>query len=70
MVVAVKSLHNFSNLNPNYLHAFKEELKIKFSNVSAIVSGFLSGTGILEHSLQAETPSLDWDAFSAMGAPD
>ena len=69
MVVTVKSLHNFSNSNPNDPHAFKEELKIKFGAVSAITKSFLSRTGILEHLLQAETPSLDWDNYCGLGAP-
>ena len=33
LVVAVKSLHNFSNLKPDDPHAFKEELKIKFGAI-------------------------------------
>ena len=69
MVVAVKSLHNFSNSNPNDPHTFKEELKIKFGTVSAITGRFLSRTGMLEHLLQAETPSLDWDDYCGLGAP-
>ena len=60
MVVALKSLHNFSNSNPNDPHAFKEEPKIKFGAVSAITKSFSGGTGILEHLLQAEMPALDW----------
>ena len=42
MVVAGKSLHNFSNLKPNDSHAFKKELKIKFDTVSTIVRKFLN----------------------------
>ena len=68
MVVAVKSLHNFSNSNPNDPHAFKEELKIKYSAVSAITGRFPGGTGLLEELLKAETPTLDWDAYCALGA--
>ena len=59
MVVAVKSLHNFSNSKPNDPHAFKGELKIKFGALSAIVGKFPNGTGVLEHLLKAETPSQD-----------
>ena len=36
-VVAVKSLNNFTNANPNDPHGFKEELKIKYEAVLAIV---------------------------------
>ena len=68
MVVAVKTLHNSSNSNPNDPHAFKEELKIKFSAVSAITGRFPSRPGILEHLLQAETPSLDWGDYYGLQA--
>ena len=69
MVVSVKSFHNFSNSYPNVPHAFKEALKIKFSAVSTITERFLSGTGMLEHLLQAETLALDRDHYCGLGAP-
>ena len=59
MVVAVKSLHNFSNSKPNDPRAFKEELKIKFGAVSAIVGKFLNGKGVLEHLHKTETLPQD-----------
>ena len=69
MVIAVKSLHNFSNSNPNAdLRAFKEELKIKYSAVSTITRRFPGGTGILEELLKAETPALDWDDYCGLMA--
>ena len=53
MVVAVKSLHNFSSSKPNDAYAFKEELKIKFDAVLAIVGKFPNGTGVMEQLLKA-----------------
>ena len=70
MVVVVKSLHSFSNSKPNDPHVFEKELKVKFGAVSAIARKFPSRTGILEHLLQKETPSLDWAAYCAMDAAD
>ena len=55
MVVAVKSLHNFSNSKTNDPHALKEELKIEFGVVSAIVGKFRIRTGII----RTFTPSRD-----------
>ena len=69
MVVAMQSLLYFSNSNPNDPHAFKEELKIKFSAVLAITRRFPSRTGMLEYLLQAETLALDWDHYCGLGAP-
>ena len=68
MVVAVNSIHNFSNSNPNDPHTFKEELKIKFSAVSDITGRFPGGTGMLEHLLQAQIPVRDWDYYCGLGA--
>ena len=69
MVVAVKSLHNFSNSYPNDPHACKEELKIKFISVSAITRRFPGGTGMLEDLLKVETPLQDWDYYCGLTAP-
>ena len=63
MVVVVKTLHNFSNLKSNDPHAFKEELKIKFDAVLAIVRKFPNGTGVLEYLLKAETPPQNWGHY-------
>ena len=66
MVVALKSLNNFSYSNPNDPHAFKEVLKIKYSTVSAITRRFPGGTGILEDLLKAETPPRDWGNYCGL----
>ena len=68
MVVVLKSLHNFSNSNPNDPHAFKEELKIKYSAISAITGRFPGGTGLLEELLKLETPALDLQDYCALTA--
>ena len=65
MVVAVKSLHNFSNSNPNDSHVFKEKLKVEFNAVLAIVGNFLNRTGVMEQILKAETQPLNWADYSA-----
>ena len=39
-VVVVNSLKNFSNAKPNDPHGFKEELKIKYDAVLAVVGEF------------------------------
>ena len=70
MVVAVKSLHNFSNLKPNDPRAFKEELKIKCGAELAIVGKFLNRTGVLEHLLKVETLPQNWGHCCAMPAAD
>ena len=68
MVVSLISLHNFSNLNPNDPHVFKDKLKIKYSAVSTITGRFPGGIGLLEELLKAETPALDWNNYCALTA--
>ena len=63
MVVAVKSLHNFSSSKSSDPHAFKEKLKIKFGTILAIIRKFPNGTGVLEHLLKAETQPLNWGHY-------
>ena len=70
MVVAVKSLHNFSNLKPSNHHWFKKELKIKYNATLAIVRKFINGTGVMEQSFKAETPSLTWTDYCTMKPTD
>ena len=69
MIVSLKSLHNFSNSNPNNPRAFKEEPNIKNSAAFAITRRFLDGIGLLEELLKTESPPLDWGAYCALGAP-
>ena len=65
-VVVVKSLNNFSNAKPNDPHRFKEELKIKYDAIIAVVGNFPNGTGPMLELLAAEVPALDWVAYYGM----
>ena len=65
-VVVVKSLNNFSEAKPNDLHGFKEELKIKYDAVLAVVGKFPNGTGPLLELLAAEMPALNLALYCAM----
>ena len=69
-VVVVKSLNNFSNAKSNDPYGFKEELKIKFDAVLAVVGKFLNSTRLMLESLKAEVPVLDWAAYCAMDVAD
>ena len=70
IVVAVKSMNNFTNNKPNDPHGFKEELKIKYDAVLAVVGKFPNGTGPMLELLKAETVPLDWAAYCAMSIAD
>ena len=60
-VAVVKSLNNFSNAKPNDPHGFKEELRIKYNAIFAVLGKFPNGTGTILELLSAEIPALDWD---------
>ena len=64
--MAVKSLNNFTNAKPNDPHGFKEELKIKYDAILAVVGKFLNSTGPMLELLKAETLPLDWAAYCVM----
>ena len=51
-------MNNFSNAKPNDPHGFKEELKIKYDAVLAVVRKSPNGTGPILALLAAETPAL------------
>ena len=53
IAVAVKSLHNCTNPKPDNPHGFKEELKVKYETILAIVRKFPNGTALMEQSLKA-----------------
>ena len=69
-VVVVKSLNNFTNVRPNNPHGFKEDLKIKYNAVLAVVGKFSNGTGPMLELLKAASPSLDWAAYCGMPVAD
>ena len=59
-------MNNFSNAKPNDPHGFKEELKIKYDAVLAVVGKFPNGTGPMLELLKAETVPLDWADYCVM----
>ena len=67
ITVAIKSLNNFTNANPSDPHGFKEELKIKYEAVLAVIGKFPNGTGPMLELLAAETPPRDWDYYCGLG---
>ena len=62
----MKSLNNFTNANLSDPHGFKEELKIKFDAVLAVIRKFSNGTGPMLKLLKAEVPPLDWTDYCAL----
>ena len=54
IAVAVKSLHNYTNLKPDNPHGFKEELKVKYNATLAIVGKFPNGTALMEKLLKED----------------
>ena len=63
-------LNNFTNANPSDPHRFKEELKIKYEAVLAVVRKFPNSTGPMLELLKAETPPLDWTHYCVMSVAD
>ena len=68
--MAVKSLNNFTNAKPNDPHGFKEELKIKYDAILAVVGKFPNGTGPMLELLKVEAVPLDWDDYCVMATLD
>ena len=58
-VVAIKSLNIYTNNNPNDPHGFKEQVKIKFEAIKAIVRRFPNWTAALTHLLSKAETTLD-----------
>ena len=65
-VVVGNSLNNFSNVKPNDPHGFKEELKINYNAVLAVVGEFPNSSGPMLQLLAVEVPVLDWAAYCGM----
>ena len=65
-VVVVKLLNNFSNAKLNDPHGFKEELKIKYNAVLAVIGKFPNGTGPMLELLATEVPAVDWAGYCGM----
>ena len=65
-VVTVKLMNNYSNNKPHDPHGFKEEVKIKYNVVKAVVGKLPNGTGAMIEFLGGAVPALDWVAYCAM----
>ena len=70
ITMAIKSLNNFTNANPNDPHGFKEELKIKYEVVLVVVIKFPNGTGPMLELLKAEAPPRDWTYYCGLNVAD
>ena len=62
----MKSLNHYSNNEPYDPKGFKEEIKIKFDVVKAVVKKFPNGTGAMMELLKAELPHVDLDSYCAL----
>ena len=62
-VEAVKSMNNYSNNKPHDPHSFKEEVKIKYDDVNAVVGKFPNRTGAMIVLLGAERLAIDWARY-------
>ena len=69
-ILVVKSLNNFSNAKLNDPHRFKEELKIKYDAILAVIGIFPDGTGPMLALLAPEATPLDWDNYCGMTVAD
>ena len=63
-------MNNFTNAKPNDPHGFKEELKIKYDAVLAVVGKFPNGTGPMLKLLKEQSVPLDWAAYCVMSVVD
>ena len=59
-------MNNFSTNQPYDPHGYKEEVKIKYGSVRAIVEKFPNGTAVMMVLMAAETIPLDWAAYCAL----
>ena len=65
IAIAVKSLHNYSNLKSNNPHGFKEELQIKYKATLATVGKFPNRTRVMEQFLKTDGKQT-WVDYYAM----
>ena len=70
VVVVVKSLHNFTIPRANDPHGFKEEVKLKFNAIMAIVGKFPNKTAFLEQLLAVDTLSKTYNDYCALGSDE
>ena len=68
-VVAIKSMNNYPNNEPNNPHVVIEQVKIKFEATKVIVRRFQNGTAALMQLLsKAQPAALNWAAYLALPA--
>ena len=63
-------IEQFQERKAKYFHGFKEELKIKYDAVLAVVGKFMNGTGPMLELLKVETVPLDWTHYCVMSVAD
>ena len=59
----MKPLNNFSNTKLHDPYGFKEEIKIKFDAIKAVVEKFPNGTEAMMELLKVESIPLTWRAI-------
>ena len=59
-------MNNYNNNKPHDPHSFKDEVKIKYNAVKAVVGKFSNGTGAMVELLGAAVPVLSWVDYCAM----
>ena len=69
-VVAVKLISNYSNNKPHDPHGYKEEVKIKYNDVQAVVGKFPNETGAMIELLEAVVPAQHWAYYCGLTPAD
>ena len=69
-VVSVKSMNKYINNKLHDPHGFKEEIKIKFDTLKAVVEKFPNRTGAMMELLKTEVPPVNWAGYYALPATD
>ena len=69
-VIAIKSLDTYTNNEPQDLHGYKEQAKIKYEVTKAIVGKFLYGTAALMELYSKAPVPLDWARYCALPEED
>ena len=63
-------MNNYSNNKLHDSHGYKEEVKIKYDAVKAVVGRFPNGTAAIMELLGAKRPALDWVAYCVIPPAD
>ena len=65
----MKSTNNFSNNKPYDPYSYKEDIKIKYNSVKAIVRKFRNETAAMMALLAVTVPAFDWAGYCLL-TPD